>query len=220
LEHYGSYEFEIPCHGDLKKEIVFTCEGKDHVLPYSRSYIQDGFTYDVYAIDDGPFVELCRQTSAFEVAYHDNGVLLRRPDDVTDWDSLVTWATALAMETVDGFSPDAYDFYVSDRNLEKLDFSLEEGEKYKLIYFGYERKVGGVDTNEKITFSVNTRGDIVAFKSHIHGADWSTVTPEIVEKYGNYGDRTTFTVTAQGIKVYFVDWPGENLEGISKMLEP
>ena len=218
LENHGSYEFEIPCHGDLKKEIVFTCEGNDYVLPYSRSYIQDGFTYDVYASDDNSVI-LCRQTSAFRVSLTNN-VILHRPDEITDWESLVAWATAFAVETVDGFSPDAYEFYVSDWNLEKLDFSLAECENNDRIGFGYQRKVGGVATNEFLSFSINTRGDIIAINSTIHGADWSTVTPEIVEKYGRYSGAT-FTVTAQGIKLYFIYAPpGDNYVVLSKMLEP
>ena len=219
IEYYGSYELVIPCHGNLKKEITFTCEGKDYVLPYYRSSITNGFVWDIYEIDGGPRVKLCRQTSAFLVDLGSNAIL-RRPDEITDWDSLIAWATAFAVETVAGFSPDTYDFYVAEQNLEKLDLSLAKCEDDSIISFGYELHVGGVNTNELVRISLNTRGDIVGIYNGIHGADWSTVTPEILKKYGSWGGDTTFTVTAQGIKVYYTEWPGGNLEGIAKVIEP
>ena len=220
-DYTREYEFVIPCQGDFKKELAFTCDGKEYVLPYSYSEIsQDGFVWDIYGSPPAKMnVRLCRQTSAFYIDNFSAGTLLRHPDDVTDWDSLVAWVTTVLENAIGNLSLQEYELTVYDEGgyMDQLDFSSHEASKLPISLY-FRRIVGGMSTNEYVSVMVNTHGDIIRMENYIHGADWSTVTTEIIEKYkdhyheidGNSVYDPRLFVTAQGIKVVFRQYSDHN----------
>ncbi len=212
---FNYYVYVIPNVGTLSKEIAFTHGGKDYVLPYVQSVIEDGFVKDIYGAKNLAYLDLsltlCRQTSAFTVSLGADDVILYRPDEIRDTESLTAWATEFAMDTVKDFSPDGYE--ISELSYERLDFSLSIGDDVgvKNVALSFDMVVDGISTNEGLSVVMNTRGDIKAISCSIYGADWSTVPPR---NGSSLNPDMQYLVTSWGILLHTVEWPSGGCEGI------